>query len=69
MDLPEIHKLGEAICSSAACLSYDLGKTAIAIFSRTGATVKILSKFRPLSQIYAVTDIEDIYRRTAFLHN
>ena len=68
LELPDVHKFNEAICASAAHLSYDLNNDAIAIFTRSGLTAQILAKYRPGCTIFAATDREETYYRLAFSH-
>jgi pyruvate kinase len=69
LELPEVHNLIEALCYSATSLSYDLSNEGIAVFTETGLTAKILSKFRPEATIFAVTYKEDIYQKMALYNN
>ncbi len=67
--LPPISTLYEAICASAAELSHHLNCDAIAVFTRSGITAEILSKFRPEPTIFAATYDEGIYNKMSFYHN
>ncbi len=69
MDLPAAAKNVEAICKAAAALSHDAGERALAILSHTGASAKILSKYRPDTVIYAICRTEEARNRMAMLHN
>ncbi|HJO94473.1 MAG TPA: pyruvate kinase [Victivallales bacterium] len=68
LELPDVHKLNEALCSAAAHLSYDLNNDAIAIFTRSGLTAQILSKYRPDCTIFAATNRKRTYYKLAFSH-
>jgi pyruvate kinase len=69
LELLEASSTLEGLCSSVAFLSYDLGNVPIAVFTRTGETPKLLSKFRPETTIFAATYKEKIYNKMAFLNN
>ena len=69
LKLPGVHNLIEALCYSATCLSYDLTNDAIAVFTKTGLTARILSKFRPEATIFAATYKEDVYQKMALYNN
>ncbi|MCP4178179.1 MAG: pyruvate kinase [bacterium] len=68
LELPDVNKFNEAICASAAHLSYDLNNDAIAIFTRSGLTAQILAKYRPDCTIFAATNKKRTYYRLAFSH-
>ncbi len=69
LNLPKSHKLKEAMCESAAHLSYSLDERAIVVLTSSGETARILSKFRPQSIIYAGTCSDSICNKMAFFHN
>ncbi|OGV45568.1 MAG: pyruvate kinase [Lentisphaerae bacterium GWF2_44_16] len=69
LNLPETHKLGEAMCSAAAFLSYSLSEKALAVLTSTGETARILSKYRPESVIYAATCCDVVFHKMALFHN
>lgn len=69
LDLPEAHELIEAMCESAAHLSYSLNERAVVVLTSSGETARILSKYRPQSTIYAVTMDEKVYAKMAFYNN
>lgn len=69
LELPGVHNLIEALCYSATSLSYDLSNDAIAVFTETGLTAKILSKFRPEATIFAATYKKNIYQKMALYNN
>ncbi len=69
LDLPEIHDKTQAICDTAAHLSYHLFERALGVITHTGTSVKIISKYRPQSPIYAAAFSLDVYRKMAFYHN
>jgi pyruvate kinase len=53
----EHHRLSiaECICDSVAHAASDLDMRAIAVFSETGTTARLISQYRPLAPIYAFT--------------
>jgi pyruvate kinase len=69
LDMPEIHDKTEAMCESAAHLSYFLEERALAVVTHSGGSVKVLSKYRPQSPIYAATFSRKVYQQMAFFHN
>jgi pyruvate kinase len=69
LDLPETHRLSEAMCSAAAHLSYKLSEKAIALLTNSGLTALVMSKSRPDTQILAATCSRKTYNRMAILHN
>lgn len=61
----EHHRLSvaETICESIAHAAEDLPMGAIAIFTETGNTVRMISKYRPKTPIYAFTHIAPVVQR------
>jgi pyruvate kinase len=55
----------EAIADSAALLADDLNLRAVAVFTQTGSSARLVSKFRPRVPIYAFSSAPEISRRTA----
>src|SRR6202043_405826 len=55
--------IAEAICESIAHAAEDLHMGAIAVFTETGNTARMISKYRPKAAIYAFTHIEPVVRR------
>lgn len=53
----------EAICKSAARMADELRLAAIALFTRTGSTARLLSKYHPCSPIYAFSPSRESVRR------
>jgi pyruvate kinase len=56
--------VAETICESVAHAAEDLPMGAIAIFTETGNTARIISKYRPQAAIYAFTHNSPVARRT-----
>jgi pyruvate kinase len=57
----------ETICECMAHSAQDLDLAAIAIFSETGNTVRLLSKYRPDAPIYALSPFAAVVHRTNLL--
>ena len=69
LDLPEDDIIRNSVCSAASFLSYLTEEMALVVFSGTGLTVRILSKFRPDTNIYAASNEDHLCNRMALLHN
>ena len=65
----EQHRLSisETICESIAHAAEDLDMAAIAVFTETGNTARMLSKFRPKSRIYAFSHVPAVCNRMNLL--
>jgi len=59
--------VAEAICESMAHAAKDVSMSAIAVFSETGNTVRLISKYRPGPYIYALSASESVVRRCNLL--
>jgi pyruvate kinase len=59
--------ISETICESIAHAAQDLDMAAIAVFTETGNTARMLSKFRPRSQIYAFSHVAAVCNRMNLL--
>lgn len=55
--------IAETICESIAHAAEDLPMGAIAIFTETGNTARMISKYRPKAQIYAFTHTAPVVQR------
>ena len=60
-----IARLSEALAHSACTLAEDIGANVIVVCTRTGATAKTVSRFRPMIDIIGMTTEEDAYRKLA----
>lgn len=69
LDVTGESALREAICSAASYLSYTLDERAMAVFTKTGNTARILSKVRPDTNIYVLTFDERLYHRMPLYYN
>jgi pyruvate kinase len=57
----------ETICECMAHSAQDMNLAAIAIFTETGNTARLLSKYRPEAPIYALSPDEAVVHRTMLL--
>jgi len=59
--------ISETICEAIAHAADDLQMSAIAVFTETGNTARMLSKFRPKSRIYAFSHVPAVCNRMNLL--
>ena len=59
--------VAETICECMAHSAEDLDIAAIAIFTETGSTARLLSKYRPEPPIYALSPYEKVINRSVLL--
>ena len=59
--------VAETICECMAHAAEDLDVAAIAIFTESGSTVRLLSKYRPEPPIYALSPYERVINRSMLL--
>ena len=59
--------VAETICECMAHAAEDLDLSAIAIFTETGSTARLLSKYRPEPPIYAMSPFEKVINRATML--
>lgn len=59
--------VAETICECMAHSAQDLDMAAIAIFTESGATARLLSKYRPDPPIYALSPFEKVINRSMLL--
>lgn len=59
--------ISESICDSIAHAAEDLHMSAIAVFTETGNTARMLSKFRPKARIYAFSHVPAVCNRMNLL--
>lgn len=57
----------ETICESMAHAAEDLDLAAIAVFTETGTTARLLSKYHPAPPIFALSSVEAVIRRMMLL--
>jgi pyruvate kinase len=61
------HVLGRIVAKAATQIADDVGAVAILVFSLSGASVQLLSKYRPKQRIIGLTPDRDALRRFALL--
>jgi len=61
----EAMSVPEAIGDSVAYMSEELNLKAIAVFTQSGSSARLVSKFRPRVQVFAFSPFPEILRRTA----
>jgi len=59
--------ISETICESVAHAAHDLEMRAIAVFTETGNTARLISKYRPKAPIYAFTAFPEVANRLNLL--
>ena len=59
--------IAETVCESMAHAARDLNIRAIAVFTETANTARMLSKYRPAADIYAFTHLETVCNRMNLL--
>jgi len=59
--------IAETICESVAHAAHDLEMRAIAVFTETGTTARLISKYRPAAHIYAFTASPQVANRLNLL--
>ncbi len=66
---PQVSRLSvaETICECMAHAAEDLELAAIAIFTESGSTARLLSKYRPAPPIFALSSYQKIVHRTTLL--
>jgi len=59
--------IAETICESVAHAAHDLEMRAIGLFTETGTTARLISKYRPAAPIYAFTAFPQVANRLNLL--
>jgi pyruvate kinase len=59
--------VSETICQSTARAAEDLDISGIAVFTETGTTARLLSKYRPFAPIFALSPVEQTIHRMSLL--
>jgi pyruvate kinase len=59
--------VAETICECMAHSAQDLDMAAVAIFTETGATARLLSKYRPEPPIFALSPFQEVINRSVLL--
>jgi pyruvate kinase len=62
----DVHKntISEAVCDAVSHAAEDLDMRAIAIYTESGNTARILSKHRPKAPVYAFSHVDTVVNRT-----
>lgn len=55
----------EAICESAAHMTAELDLKAVAVFTQSGSSARVISKYRPRVPVFAFSPFDNVLRRTA----
>lgn len=61
----ELLRVPEALCETVAHMAEQLNLRAIAVFTQSGSSARLVSKYRPRVPIYAFSPVPQILRRTA----
>jgi pyruvate kinase len=59
MDVPE------AICETVAHMTSELNLKAVAVFTQSGSSARLISKYRPRVPVFAFSPFDNVLRRTA----
>src|SRR5439155_18071157 len=59
--------ISETICESIAHAAQDLDMRAIAVYTETGTTARLISKYRPKCGVYAFTNVDRVCNRLNLL--
>ncbi len=63
----QLISISETICESIAHAAQQVNMTAIAVFTETGNTARLISKYRPRAPIYAFTSVAAVRNRMNLL--
>lgn len=64
-DRAEALDVPEAICEIAAHLTAELNLKAVAVFTQSGSSARLISKYRPRVPVFAFSPFDNVLRRTA----
>ncbi|HET7215455.1 MAG TPA: pyruvate kinase [Terriglobia bacterium] len=64
-DRSEAIDVPEAICESAAHMTAELDLKAVAVFTQSGSSARVISKYRPRVPVFAFSPFDYVLRRTA----
>src|SRR5947209_10671484 len=59
--------ISETICESVAHAAHDLDMRAIAVYTETGTTARLISKYRPACPVYAFASSQTVCARLNLL--
>ncbi len=63
----QVISISETICESIAHAAHQVNMTAIAVFTETGTTARLISKYRPRAPIFAFTSVPAVRNRMNLL--
>ena len=64
-DRSEALDVPEAICESVAHMTEELNLKAVAVFTQSGSSARVISKYRPRVPVFAFSPFDNVLRRTA----
>ena len=64
-DRPEKLDVPEAICETVAHMTAELNLKAVAVFTQSGSSARLISKYRPRVPVFAFSPFDNVLRRTA----
>jgi pyruvate kinase len=64
-DRAEALDVSEAICESVALMTAELNLKAVAVFTQSGSSARVISKYRPRVPVFAFSPFDKVLRRTA----
>ena len=59
--------VSEAVCESVAHVAEDLNMRAICVYTESGTTARLISKYRPRAEVYAFSHIPEVCQRLNLL--
>lgn len=64
-DRSEALDVPDAICESVAHMTEELDLKAVAVFTQSGSSARVISKYRPRVPVFAFSPFDNVLRRTA----
>jgi pyruvate kinase len=64
-DRAEVLDVPEAICETVAHMTAELDLKAVAVFTQSGSSARLISKYRPRVPVFAFSPFDSVLRRTA----
>ena len=65
LDRTEALDVPEAICETVAHMTAELNLKAVAVFTQSGSSARVISKYRPKVPVFAFSPFDNVLRRTA----
>jgi len=65
LNRPKTLDVPEAICETVAHMTAELNLKAVAVFTQSGASARLISKYRPRVPVFAFSPFDNVMRRTA----